>query len=432
MLDIKRMRREPEYFKRGLARRGLDPTIVDRVIEADARRRSIMTRLQGLRHERNKAAAEIGRSRGEPEKVEELRRRVELISGEIESLERELAEVERFVGETLYNLPNIPHDSVPDGASEEDNVVVRSWGEPVREEWMRDHVDTMKMLSMVDLERASKVSGARFYYLLDGLVYLNLALIHYALDFLAAKGFRIIQPPYLIRREILAGAISLKDFEDMIYKIDGEDLYLIGTAEHSIAGFHADEILDGRILPLRYAGVSPCFRKEAGAHGKDTKGIFRVHQFEKVEQFVFCREDQSWEEHELLIRNAEEIYRSLGLPYRVVNVCVGELGPIAAKKYDLEVWMPAQGRYREVVSCSNCTDYQARRLRIRYREAPHVEETKLVHTLNSTAIATERTLVAILENYQRRDGSVEIPEVLRPYMGNVDALRPKGPLPEIK
>ncbi|MEM0482380.1 MAG: serine--tRNA ligase [Nitrososphaerota archaeon] len=426
MLDIKQIRQRPDYFKAGLARRGIDPSIVDIVIERDARRRDLIKRLQELRHERNRIAVEIGRVRGDEARVGELRERSSWLSVEIERLERELEEVERFLRETLFNLPNIPHESVPNGVSEEDNVVVRSWGEPRMDDYLRDHVDILSVLTMADLERAAKVAGARFYYLLDDIVLLNLALINYALDFLAAKGFRIIQPPYMIKRDILAGAISLKDFEDMIYKIEGEDLYLIGTAEHAIAGLHADEILDGRILPLRYAGVSPCFRKEAGAHGKDTKGIFRVHQFEKVEQFSFCREDQSWDEHEFLISNAEELYRSLGLPHRVVNICVGELGPIAAKKYDLEVWMPAQGRYREVVSCSNCTDYQARRLRIRYREAPHVEETKYVHTLNSTAIATERTIVAILENYQRRDGSVEIPEVLQPYMRGRTVLKPKA------
>jgi seryl-tRNA synthetase len=426
LLDIKQIRQRPDYFKAGLARRGIDPSIVDTIIERDAARRALIKRLQELRHERNRIAAEIGKARGDEARVEELRARSSQIGVEIERLEKELEEVEGFLRDTLFNLPNIPHESVPDGTSEEDNVVVRSWGEPRSDDYLRDHVDLLNILAMADLERAAKVAGARFYYLLDDIVLLNLALINYALDFLAAKGFRIIQPPYMIRRDILAGAISLKDFEDMIYKIEGEDLYLIGTAEHAIAGLHADEILDGRILPLRYAGVSPCFRKEAGAHGKDTKGIFRVHQFEKVEQFSFCREDQSWEEHEFLISNAEELYRSLGLPYRVVNICVGELGPIAAKKYDLEVWMPAQGRYREVVSCSNCTDYQARRLRIRYREAPHVEETKYVHTLNSTAIATERTIVAILENYQRRDGSVEIPEVLQPYMRGRTVLKPKA------
>jgi seryl-tRNA synthetase len=278
---------------------------------------------------------------------------------------------------------------------------------------------------MLDVEAAGKVAGARFYYIFDEIVELNYALINYALDFLSARGFRLVQPPYMLRREIMEGVIALEDFESMIYKVEGEDLYLIGTAEHPIAGLHAGEILDGRVLPLRYAGVSPCFRKEAGAHGKDTKGIFRVHQFEKVEQFVFCKPEQSWSEHELLIRNAEELYRGLGLPYRVVNICIGELGPVAAKKYDLEVWMPAQERYREVVSCSNCTDYQARRLNIRYREAPHVEETRYVHTLNSTAIATERTIVAIIENYQRRDGSVEIPEVLHPYMRGKTIIKPR-------
>jgi len=425
LLNIKQMRLRPDYFKSGLARRGVDPSIVDTLLEKDSERRRLIARLQELRRERNSIAAEIGRLRGDEARVRGLRERVDRVGLEIERLERELEGVEAFLSETLFSLPNIPHESVPDGSSEEDNVTVRSWGVPRALDNALDHVDILGRLGMADLERAAKVSGARFYYLLDDLVLLNLALINYALDLLADKGFRIVQPPYMIRREILAGAISLRDFEDMIYKVEGEDLYLIGTAEHAIAGLHAGEILDGRALPLRYAGVSPCFRREAGAHGKDTKGIFRVHQFEKVEQFSFCREDQSWEEHEFLIKNAEEIYRSLGLPYRVVNICVGELGPVAAKKYDLEVWMPAQGRYREVVSCSNCTDYQARRLKIRYREAPHVEETRYVHTLNSTAIATERTIVAILENYQRRDGSVEVPEVLQPYMRGKTVIRPR-------
>ncbi|MEN3057538.1 MAG: serine--tRNA ligase, partial [Candidatus Methanosuratincola petrocarbonis] len=224
--------------------------------------------------------------------------------------------------------------------------------------------------------------------------------------------------------KVLEGAVSLSDFEDTIYKVEGEDLYLIATAEHALLGLHSDEILDGKSLPLRYCGVSPCFRKEAGAHGRDTKGIFRVHQFEKVEQFIFSRPEDSAKEHELLIRNAEEFFQSLGIPYRVVNVCSGDLGTVAAKKYDLEAWLPGQGKYREEVSCSNCTSYQAVRANIRYRDRPN-EPTKYVHTLNSTLVATERTLVAILENYQNSDGSVDIPDVLVPYMQDKSKITPR-------
>lgn len=425
MLDIKQMRLDPERFRHGLGRRGIDPSIVDKCLAMDEERRRLITRIQELRHRRNELAEMIGRAKKSGIDASELLNNVAETSMEIERLEERLDQVESELRATLFRLPNIPDESVPDGQGEEDNVVLRTWGQPVREEWMKDHVDILNGLGLLNTEAAGKVAGARFYYIFDDIVLLNYALINYALDFLSSRGFTLVQPPYMLRREIMEGVVSLEDFESMIYKVEGEDLYLIGTAEHPIAGLHADEILDGRILPLRYAGVSPCFRKEAGAHGKDTKGIFRVHQFEKVEQFVFCTPEQSWSEHELLIRNAEELYRGLGLPYRVVNICIGELGPVAAKKYDLEVWMPAQEKYREVVSCSNCTDYQARRLNIRYREAPHVEETKIVHTLNSTAIATERTIVAIIENYQRRDGSVEVPEVLHPYMHGRTLIRPR-------
>jgi len=274
------------------------------------------------------------------------------------------------------------------------------------------------------VEKAAEVAGARFYYIKGDLVLLNHALLSFAMDFMKKKGFIPVEPPYLLRREVMEGVISLKDFEDMIYKVEGEDLYLIATAEHPIAGLHMDEILDGKDLPLRYVGISPCFRKEAGTHGRDTKGIFRVHQFNKVEQFVFSRPEESWEEHERLIANAEELYQLLGIPYRIMNVCIGDLGTVAAKKYDLEAWLPGQGKYREVVSCSNCTDYQARRLRIRFRDKPG-EKPRLVHTLNSTAIAAERTLIAVMENYQREDGTILVPKVLRPYMGGMEVIGEK-------
>ncbi|MEM1949328.1 MAG: serine--tRNA ligase [Candidatus Caldarchaeum sp.] len=423
MLNIKHIRADPDYFRRGLARRGLAADVVDRILELDASRRSLLKRVEELRHLRNLAAEAVAAAKKRGEKADEHLSRMRQVNEQIDACEKELENVESKLHSLLYNTPNVPHESVPDGDSEEFNQTVRAWGEVRREEWIRDHVEVLKGLGMADLEAAASVAGARFYYLFDDLVLLNMALARYALEFLRAKGFRLVQPPYMLTRRVMEGVVSFQEFQDMLYKVEGEELYLIGTAEHAIAGLHAGDVLDGRTLPLRYAGVSPCFRREAGAHGKDTKGIFRVHQFEKVEQFSFTKPSQSWSEHEYLISNAEEIYRSLGLPYRVVNICMGELGSIAAKKYDLEVWMPAQGRYRELVSCSNCTDYQAVRLNIRYREEPHVEETEFVHTLNSTAVATERTIVAILENYQRRDGSVDVPEVLQPYMNGVSVIR---------
>jgi len=303
-------------------------------------------------------------------------------------------------------------------------VEVRRSGRPPEFDFTpRDHIDLAAQLGLVDLERAAKVAGARFYYLRGDLVKLNYALLKFALDFIEKKGFKLIQPPYFLRRDAIGGAVALSDFEDVIYKVEGEDLYLLPTAEHALLAQHMDEILDGKVLPLRYGGISPCFRKEAGAHGRDTKGIFRIHQFEKVEQFVFCRPEHSWEEHEKLIANAEEFNQLLRIPYRIVNVCTGDLGTVAAKKYDLEAWLPGQGKYREVVSCSNCTAYQAVRSKIRFRDRPD-EPTKWVHTLNSTLVATERTLIAIMENYQEKDGSIGIPDALRLYMDGASKIRP--------
>jgi seryl-tRNA synthetase len=323
----------------------------------------------------------------------------------------------------LMRLPNLMDDSVPFGKDENDNVVIRTWGEIRSFNFKaKDHIDLALELDLIDIERAAKVSGSRFYYLKGDLVKLNFALIKYGLDFMTRRGFLPFLPPYMMKRKILEGAVSLADFQDTIYKVEGEDLFLIATSEHALLGLHSDEILDGNRLPLRYCGISPCFRKEAGAHGRDTKGIFRVHQFEKVEQFVFCKPEDSPREHELLIKNAEEFFQSLKLPYRVVNVCSGDLGTVAAKKYDLEVWLPGQGKYREMVSCSNCTSYQAIRSNIRFRDKPN-EPTKYVHTLNSTLVATERAIVAILENYQQEDGSIVIPDPLIPYMNGQDIIK---------
>ncbi len=425
MIDIKIIRDNPGFIKDMLMKRGLNLPI-DELLEWDKEKRRLTIEVQNLRHRKNIVSLEIANMKKEGRDPTALMQEMKTLTDEIARLEDRIAELENKINYVMMRIPNIPHESVPPGTSEEDNVEVRRWGKiPEFDFEVKDHDEIAIGLGLLEIERASKASGARFYYLKNELVKLNLALIRFALDLLAKKGFEIYQTPYMLRRWVIEGVTSLQDFEDMIYKIEGEDLYLIATSEHSLAALHANEVLDGRRLPLRYAGISPCFRKEAGAHGKDTKGIFRVHQFEKVEQFVFCKPEQSWEEHEFLLSNAEEIYQKLGLPYRVVNICLGELGVVAAKKYDIEVWMPAQKRYREIVSCSNCTDYQARRLNIRYREMPHEERTKYVHTLNSTAIATERTIAAILENYQQKDGSVIIPEVLRPYMDGIEVLRPK-------
>ena len=270
---------------------------------------------------------------------------------------------------------------------------------------------------MVDLERAAKVAGARFYYLKNDLVRLNQSLIHFALDFLSEKEYSLIQPPYMINKKSMEGAIIADDFQEVIYKVEDEDLYMIGTSEHAMAAMHQNEIIEGKDLPIRYAGVSPCFRKEAGAHGRDQKGIFRVHQFDKIEQFVFSRPEDSWDEHEKMLKIAEDFYKELELPHRVMLLSTGDMGKVSAKTYDIEAWMAGQNAYREIVSCSNCMDFQSRRLKIRFRDKTN-EETKYLHTLNSTLIATSRVLVSIMENFQTKDGHIKIPYVLQRYMGN--------------
>jgi len=425
MLDIKFVRENPDIVKDSLKRRGDLEKIpwVDQLLENDRAWRSLQTEANGLRGKRNKLTEEIAKLRRQGGDTSQLVREAEQIPDQIKDLEKRIEELNLKVVDMLMNLPNILDESVPLGKDEGENVEVRRWGEPPKFDFKAlDHIDLAARLRLADLERAAKVAGARFYYLKGDLVKLNYAVIKFALDFIEKRGYKLIQPPYMLRREAIGGAVALSDFEDVIYKIEGEDLYLIPTAEHALLAQHMDEILDGKSLPLRYGGVSPCFRKEAGAHGRDTKGIFRVHQFEKVEQFVFSRPEQSWEEHEKLVANAEELFQLLKIPYRVVNVCTGDLGTVAAKKYDLEAWLPGQGQYREIVSCSNCTAYQAVRSKVRFRDKPD-EPTKWVHTLNSTLVATERALIAIMENYQNKEGAVMIPEVLQPYMAGATSIR---------
>jgi seryl-tRNA synthetase len=427
MLEMKFIREHSDVVKADLNRRGADDKLawVDELLQNDQKWRSLQIQANALRQQRNKLTEQIAKLRKEGRDATAVMHEAEAIPDKIRELEQEAGNARERINQILMQLPNIMHESVPTGKDEHDNVEVRKWGTPPQFTFKPlDHIDLASKLDLVDLERAAKVAGARFYYLKKDLVRLNYALIGFALDFIARKGYTVMQPPYLLKREVLSGAVALSDFEETIYKIEGEDLYLLATSEHALNAFHFGEILDGKTLPLRYGGVSPCFRKEAGAHGRDTKGIFRVHQFEKVEQFVFCKPEDSWNEHEKLISNAEELFQALKLPYRVVTVCSGDLGTVAAKKYDLEVWLPGQNTYREAVSCSNCTSYQAVRSNVRYRDRTS-DPTEYVHTLNSTFVATERTLIAIMENYQQSDGSIAIPEVLRHYMNGQDAIRTK-------
>jgi len=337
-----------------------------------------------------------------------------------------MSSTEKEFNKLMFSIPNLLDDSVPIGKDSNDNVVVRVVGKPSEKKFRYlDHVDLCTSLDLFDLERAAKVAGARFYFLKNDLVKLNLALINYALDFLEDNGYTLIQPPYLLNQDAVKGAVILSDFQDVIYKVDQEDLYMIGTSEHAIAAMRMEEILNGRELPLRYGSISPCFRKEAGAHGKDMKGIFRVHQFEKVEQFVYCKPEDSRNEHERMLALTEKFYQSLGIPYRVTLLCSADIGKVSAKTYDIEAWFPGQDAYREIVSCSNCTDYQSRRLAVRYKDKTN-EDTRFVHTLNCTLVATERTMVALLENYQTASGGIKMPTVLRGYLAGKTEISPKN------
>ncbi|MBI2183914.1 MAG: serine--tRNA ligase [Thaumarchaeota archaeon] len=425
MLDVKLVREKPDAVREMLRLRKVSFHL-DELLDLDVKRRNLITEAQQLKTRRNRVSEEIAslRKQGKDNasQIEEMRQ----IGDRINQIDGETKTVENCFQELMSALPNFIDTSVPIGEGEQDNVELRKWGEPRAFDFeVKDHIALGEKLDLIDVERAGKVAGARFYYLKGDLVKLNYALVNFALDFIRSKGYILIQPPYMLRREAIAGAVMFSDFEDVIYKVEGEDLYLIGTAEHAIAAMHMDEVFSASALPLRYAGVSPCFRKEAGAHGRDTKGIFRVHQFEKVEQFIFCKPEESWKEHESLLKNAEEFFQALGLPHRVMLLCSADLGKISAKTYDLEVWLPGQGKYREAVSCSNCTDYQARRLRVKVRDKPH-DEAKLTHTLNSTLVATERALIAIMENYQQRDGSIDVPSVLQPYIGDIKTIRGEG------
>lgn len=416
MLDPKIIKENPQIIRNMLKARSVEFNF-DELIDLDQKRREFILKTDELRKKKNQVALEISQKKKVGENTASILSEMRDISDQLTKLESLQEEVGKKYSNLALTIPNLIHESVPVGKDETANVEIKKWGKiPEFDFKINDHIDISEKLDLVDLERAAKVAGARFYYLKNDLVRLNQSLIHYALDFLAEKNYYLIQPPYMINRQSMEGAVIADDFEEVIYKIENEDLYMIGTSEHAMVAMHSSEIIEGKDLPLRYAGVSSCFRKEAGAHGRDQKGIFRVHQFDKIEQFVFTRPDESWKEHEKMLLVAEEFYQNLEIPYKIMLLSSGDMGKVSAKTYDIEAWMAGQNAYREIVSCSNCLDYQARRLKIRFREKTN-EETQYLHTLNSTLVATSRVLVSIMENFQTKDGHIEIPKVLQKYMG---------------
>jgi seryl-tRNA synthetase len=403
MIDLRAARNEPDRFRAALARKGAGE-LFDELLEADRAVRVVQPRVEELRAKRKV------KGKPTPEQLAEL----EHLKAEMQSLEQQLAAVEGRRKELLDRIPNPPSDETPDGETEEDAVEIRRVGEPPSFAFpTRDHLELAEIYGwpMIDLERAAKVSGSRFAYRLGDVALLELALYRFALDRLVQRGFTPVLPPVLVREEAMYGTGFFPTDEVNIYGVERDELYLVGTSEVPIAAMHADEIFDEDGLPIRYAGYSTCFRREAGAAGKDTRGIFRVHQFDKVEMFVFCVPEHSRDEHERLLEIEEELVQELDLPYRVVNVAAGDLGASASKKYDIEAWFPGRGGYGEITSTSNTTDYQARRLKIRVRREKGPEE---VHTLNGTAV-TARAMLAIMENFQEEDGSVVVPEVLTEF-----------------
>ncbi|TMM24792.1 MAG: serine--tRNA ligase [Actinobacteria bacterium] len=413
MLDIKLIREDPEPFREALARRGLAER-VDELLKADERRRELTRRVEDLRAEQNRSSKAIGGAQGDEK--QRLIAEVAKVSAELKELDPQLAEAETVLTLLLAATPNLPHPSSPDGFTDEDAVEVRRNHDelPAFDFEPKDHAELGAALGVLDVERGARTSGSRFVYLMRDIVFVQFALMRSAMDVLTDKGFIPVIPPVLVREEAMYGTGFLPTDAVNIYRTAEDDLYLIGTAEVSLAALHLGEILEEADLPARYAGYSTCFRREAGTYGKDTGGMFRVHQFDKVEMFSFTTPESSWDEHEYLVSVEEEVLGKLELPYRVVNIAAGDLGGAAAKKYDIEVWLPGQQRYRELTSCSNTTDYQARRMQTRLRRSDGTVET--LHTLNGTATAIGRTLIAIMENHQQADGSVVIPEHLWQYL----------------
>lgn len=424
MLDIKLFRDNPNEIFDSEKKRFRDTINVEKVIEYDNLWREGLQKLNDLRSEKNKLSKSFKQAKKDGN-IEEVISKSKQVASDIKELEPKIEEYKRLRDEYRYKVGNIIDEKVPVSDTEDDNTIIRKNGKlPSFDFEPRNHVDLINLIDGADTETASQVSGSRFYYLKQDILFLNLALIQFALNELTNCGYTPLQTPFFIKSEVAEETSELAEFEETLYKVENEDLYLIATAEQTLAALHRNEIIDSQNLPLRYCALSTCFRKEAGSHGKDTLGIFRVHQFEKVEQFIYSTPEQSTAEHEKLLKVTEGIYQKLGLPYQIVGIVSSALNDNAAIKYDLEAWFPGSKTYRELVSCTNCKDYQARKINTRYGKAG-AGDAQILHTLNSTAIATERTMCCILENYQQEDGSIKVPDVLVQYMNGKTIIEAK-------
>lgn len=416
MQDIKLIRDTPDVLIKDLEKRKDTEKIksVKKVVKLDLDWRKLKHEEDQLRSQRNTLSKQVAELKKQKKDASKVLAQVKNIPVKIKESEEKRKQLEQEIDLILKSLPNLMHESVPYGKDDSENVSIRTWGEPVKKDFeLKPHSELAESLNVADFERAAKISGSGFYILKGKLALLNQALIRLAIDSLVSKGYNYTEVPYMLNKDAYETGVSLEDFEDVMYKIEGEDKYLIATSEHPLLAQFKDEVFEADQLPIKICSYSMCFRREIGSHGIDTKGLFRTHQFNKVEQVIICKPEESYKLHEELQKNAEELHKKLGLPYRVVNICTGDLGNFAAKKYDIETWMPRQQQYKETCSNSNYTDYQARRANIKFKDK---DKNLLVHTLNSTAIATSRIMVAILENYQNEDGSLTIPKVLRPYM----------------
>ncbi len=424
MLDIKIIRENPKIAEENLKKRGDEEKLklLKELVINDKKYREELQELEKLKHDRNVVSEEIAKLKKDGKDASHKIKEASEIPNKINTLEEDVIKLKDDIDVSLMRMPNLLHESVPIARGETGNVEVRKYGKPPKFNFKpKNHLDILKNLGLIDDERAEKVIGRGFFYLKGSLALLDRALQNYAIEFLIKKGYLFIYPPHMLRREPYSGMVDLSDFENVMYKIESEDAYLVATAEHPIGAMLKDEVLNKKDLPLKIVGFSTNFRKEVGAHGKYTKGLFRMHQFNKVEQFIFCLPEDSWDYHEELQKNSEELYKNLGLHFRTIVLCSGETGVVSSKTYDVELWM-SDGVYREVGSNSNCIDYQARRLNLRYRDKEGQAPKGFVHTLNNTAIATSRTMVALIEQCQQKDGTVLIPKALWPYMNGIKKL----------